>query len=241
MSAQPNPGKALARSAGGTTYHRLAVKTRFVRIGDDILRVLREDVLPHARPGDTLAVCEKVVALSQRRIVRREEIRPGFWARLLCRFVRVTPAGPGAGTPHKMQLIIDICSLPRVLWAAVCAAFGRVLGKKGVFYRVCGHDVGAIDGLVRDNISFAEYDGYAILAPDMPGQVCDGIERSLGLPAVIVDACDLSVSILGRSRGVTLSDGELCQVLADNPAGQGAEQTPVILLRPCVQDGGPAC
>lgn len=236
MSAQSNPGKTLARSAGGVTYHRLAVKTRFIRIGDDLLRILREDVAPHAQPGDILAISEKVVALSQRRIVRKEDIRPGFWAGLLCRFVHVTPAGPGAGTPHKMQLIIDICSLPRVLFAALCAALGRLAGKKGVFYRVCGHDVGAIDGLVRDNISFPEYGDYAILAPDQPCRVCDSIEQALGLPAAIVDACDLSVSILGRSRGLPPSDAELCEALADNPAGQGDQQTPVILLRRYAQD-----
>ena len=110
--------------------------------------------------------------------------------------------------------------------------------EKGVFYRICGHDVGVIDGLVRDNISFPEYGDYAILAPAQPGRACDSIEQALGLPAVIVDACDLSVSILGRSRGLLPSDAELCEALADNPAGQGDQQTPVILLRRRGQSDG---
>lgn len=232
MSLTVNPGKELTRACGSLTCDRLAVRTRMVEIGDDCLDVVRTDIAPFAQNGDILVLSEKIIALCQKRVVYKKDIHPGFWARTLCRFVRVTPAGPGAGTPYKMQLIIDICSLPRVLFAAFCAAIARLLGRKGVFYRLCGHQVSAIDGLVADNISFARYNDYAILAPADPDGVCAAIERETGLPCAIVDACDLHVSMMGRSPGVRLSDGVLCELLRDNPAGQGGQRTPAILLRP---------
>ena len=167
----------------------------------------------------------------QKRIVYREDIKPGFWAKLLCKFVHVTPAGPGAGTPHKMQLIIMQCGLPRVLLAAFCSAVTKLFGKKGVFYKVCGHEVEGIDGLIDYDISFREYVNYGILNPENPGQVCNEIKEKLGVSCMIVDACDLSVALLGKSDDITLTEDELCDIVRDNPAGQDDQCTPVILIR----------
>ena len=67
-----------------------------------------------------------------------------------------------------MQLIIMICGLPRVLLAAFCSAVTKLFGKKGVFYKVCGHEVDGIDGLIDYDISFKEYVDYGILNPENP-------------------------------------------------------------------------
>ena len=40
------------------------------------------------------------------------------WAKVLSRFVHQASAGPGMGLPVKMQFAINVCGLPRVLWAA---------------------------------------------------------------------------------------------------------------------------
>ena len=119
---RPNESKNLKRTVDGVTYDRYAIKTRFVNIGDDYVEVVNEYAKPHVKEGDILSISEKIIALCQKRIVYRKDIHPGFWAKLLCRFVHVTPAGPGAGTPHKMQLIIMLCGLPRVLFATACSA-----------------------------------------------------------------------------------------------------------------------
>ena len=181
--------------------------------------------------GDLLSISEKVIALCQKRIVYRKDIHPGFWAKLLCRFVHVTPAGPGAGTPHKMQLIIMICGLPRVLLAAFCSAVTKLFGKKGVFYKVCGHEVDGIDGLIDYDISFKEYVDYGILNPENPSGVCDEIYEKTGVKAMIIDASDIDCVILGKCRDVTLTDEQLCEIVRDNPAGQEGQCTPFILIR----------
>ena len=232
MELKVNESKVLCRTVDGVTYERYAIPTRFVNIGDDYIEFMREFALPQMQEGDFLSISEKIIALCQERIVYRKDIHPGFWAKLLCKFVRVTPAGPGAGTPYKMQLIIMLCGLPRVLFAAACSAVTKLFGKKGVFYKVCGHDVDGIDGLIDYDISYKEYVNYAILNPENPSGVCNEIEEKLGFPCMIVDACDLSVSVLGKSKGLTLDNSTLAEVVRDNPAGQGDECTPIILIRP---------
>ena len=232
MELSTNENKALCRTVEGVTYERYAIKTRFVNIGDDYVDFMREFALPHMQEGDFLSISEKIIALCQKRIVYRKDIHPGFWAKLLCKFVRVTPAGPGAGTPYKMQLIIMLCGLPRVLFAAFCSAVTKLFGKKGVFYKVCGHDVDGIDGLIDYDISYKEYVDYGILNPENPNGVCNEIYDQLGIPCMIIDACDLSVSVLGKSRDMTLADNTLAEIMRDNPAGQDDQCTPIILVRP---------
>lgn len=231
MEPSVNPGKELTVTIEGKSYARYALKTRFVEIGDDLIPLVEEYACPMWQPGDVLSISEKIVALCQKRVVYRKDIHPGFWAKLLYRFVGVTPAGPGAGTAHKMQLIIMECGLWRVLFAALCSALTKPFGKKGVFYRMCGNDVGGIDGLIDYDISFPEYVNFAILSPLYPDDVCREIEYRTGIPCVIIDACDVDVQILGKSEGVGQSKELLRQILADNPAGQDDEQTPLLLLR----------
>jgi hypothetical protein len=232
MELKVNENKVLCRTVEGVTYERYAIPTRFVNIGDDYIEFMREFAQPHMQEGDFLSISEKIIALCQKRIVYREDIHPGFWAKLLCKFVRVTPAGPGAGTPYKMQLIIMLCGLPRVLFAAACSAVTKLFGKKGVFYKVCGNNVDGIDGLIDYDISYKEYVNYGILNPENPSGVCNEIQEKLGFPCMIVDACDISVEVLGKSEGLKLSNETLAEIVRDNPAGQDDECTPIILVRP---------
>lgn len=231
MELSANESKNLLRTVGDAQYARYAIKTRFVNIGDDYVEVVREFAQPHYREGDILSISEKIIALCQKRIVYRDDIHPGFWAKLLCKFVRVTPAGPGAGTPHKMQLIIMQCGLPRVLFAAFCSAVTKLFGVKGVFYKVCGHEVEGIDGLIDYDISFKDYVNYGILNPVNPDGVCNEIKEKLGITCMIVDACDISVAILGKSDDLQIEKDVLAEIIRDNPAGQDDQHTPLILIR----------
>jgi asparagine synthase (glutamine-hydrolysing) len=46
----------------------------------------------------------------------------------------------------------------------------------------------------------------------------------------VIDANDIGVNVLGVSSGVDAT--LVASLLRDNPLGQGAQQTPVALLRP---------
>ncbi len=48
---------------------------------------------------------------------------------------------------------------------------------------------------------------------------------------MIVDSNDFGQVILGKSDDIKLDDKTLQQIIRDNPAGQGQQRTPIILIR----------
>ena len=48
---------------------------------------------------------------------------------------------------------------------------------------------------------------------------------------MIVDSNDFGQVILGKSKDIILEDKILEQIIRDNPAGQGKQTTPLILIR----------
>lgn len=232
-----NEGKQVYIRVGDRLFARHAIQTRFVNIGDDYVKLVEEYVLPICRPGDLLSMSEKVIALCQGRIVREEEVRPGLLAKILCRFVHQTAAGPGAGVPYKMQYAINQCGRLRVLWAAFRAAIDKLRGIKGTFYRLTGQEVSGLDGFYGNDI--AEYEHIGIQIPRDPDGVCDEILEKTGVLSMVVDANELGQEILGAATAVKAKESTetLVGMIADNPAGQDRQFTPLILIREIQEEG----
>ncbi len=225
-----NEGKKIVISANGKIYARHAAATHFVQIGESYISLIEEYVKPIYQPGDILFSSEKIISLCQGRIVTEEEVRPGIWARILSRFVRQTPAGPGMGLPAKMQFAINHCGLAKVLLAAVCAGFDTLRGVRGTFYKMLGREIGGLDGFYGEDIS--EYAHIGIRIPSEPDKVCEEVWQKLGVMMAIVDANDLGIELLGRCGQLrNYSEAELLNLVADNPAGQSRQFTPFILVR----------
>ena len=87
------------------TFARHAIQTHFVRPGESYIDLINTYVKPLYQPGDILSSSEKVIALCQNRVVTEAECRPGFWAKLLSRFVHQTSAGPGMGGLRPGRLL----------------------------------------------------------------------------------------------------------------------------------------
>ena len=179
------------------TFARHAIQTHFVRPGESYIDLINTYVKPLYQPGDILSSSEKVIALCQNRVVTEAECRPGFWAKLLSRFVHQTSAGPGMGLPVKMQFAINICGLPKVLWAALRAAADKLRGIRGTFYRILGVEVSGLDGFYGEDIP--EYAHMGVRVPENPGGVCDEVYEKTGVAMIIVDANDLNVELLGKA------------------------------------------
>lgn len=230
MDFYANEGKNVIIEAGGKIYARHAITTHFVQVGESYVGLIEKYVKPVYQPGDILSSSEKVIALCQGRIVTEDECKPSFWAKVLSRFVHQTSAGPGMGLPVKMQFAINICGLPRVLWAAICAGFGKLFGKHGVFYDMLGEEVTGLDGFYGEDIP--EYEHMGVRVPSHPEKVCDEIFEKTGVVMMIVDANDLNVELLGK--GEQLKDWSreaLLDLIRDNPAGQDRQLTPFVLIR----------
>jgi len=246
----PNAMKHLFAAVDGTVYARLPVKTDLVGKGDDLDSLFRRQVLPHVRPGDVVAIAEKPVAASQGRSYPIAEIKPTRLARVLSKAVTRTPHGIGLGMPETMQLALDEAGAPRIVAAAAAAAAGRVVGRRGIFYKIAGPTVEAIDGPTpytlpphntHAKLGPVDPDGVAarlsaLLSREAPRSAAGGNGRPAVIGVAVVDASDLDVNVLGASPGV---DRALVRrSMLDNPLGQGHEQTPVAVLRPLGRLGG---
>lgn len=225
----PNKGKHLTVAAGGAVFARLPVRTHVVTNRDTIVDVVLRYAKPHLREGDLLFVSERIVAISQGRAFPIKDIHPSRLARFLVRFVHKSPYGIGLGSPWTMELAIREAGTPRMLIGALCAALTKPFGLRGVFYRVVGKHVNAIDGPC--SYTLPPYNEYAKLGPKDPDRVAEELKRKVGNEVVIVDANDLGVTVLGRSSaGITDVFAE--EVFRDNPLGQASEQTPLCIVRP---------
>lgn len=235
MEFYANEGKVVRIQVGDRVFDRHAIQTRFVNLGDDYVELVREYVLPYYQPGDILSSSEKIIALCQNRVVHESEVRPSLLAKILCKFVHQTAAGPGAGVPYKMQFAINHCGAFKVLWAAIRAAVDKLRGVKGTFYRLTGPEVTGLDGFYGNDIE--EYAHMGIRIPENPDGVCDEIYEKTGVVAMVVDANAISQDILGKASILKEEISTLEGIIKDNPAGQEKQLTPFILIREVKETG----
>nr|MBP7965390.1 coenzyme F420-0:L-glutamate ligase [Paludibacteraceae bacterium] len=115
MELQPNEGKKLAIEIDGVSYLRIPVKTHVVMREDDLFEVLDKYTKEIRQPGDIIFVSEKIVAITQGRSFPISEIKPGWFAKFLVKFVYKSPYGIGLGSPYTMQLAVEDVGVPRLL------------------------------------------------------------------------------------------------------------------------------
>ncbi len=208
---------------------RIPVKTKVLNRGDDLVAEIHHYAGPLLQPGDILTIAESPVAAVQGRAIPITEIRPGFWANLLWRFVKKVPYGIGLRSPWSMQCAIDEVGLARILRAAAAGFWGKLQGRSGDFYRVAGRQVAMIDAAHTSGVP--EFYECVILGPKEPNRVAQELATALGFPVAIVDANDIfGCTVVGASAG--LDTGLVEEAMRDNPAGQGNELTPIVILRP---------
>ena len=210
-------------------FERYPVKTHFVSAGENYIELIEKYVLPVYQQGDILSISEKIIALCQNRIIKREEIKISFIAKFLSCFASHPSHGIGVGEAIKMQFAIDQVGLPKVLYASAASAVTKLFGKKGVFYEIVGQEVSGLDGFY-DHI-WEEYRDIGILLPENPDKVCCEIAEKTGVECMLVDANDYGQELLGKSENMIYEDKVLLETIKDNPAGQGKECTPFIIIR----------
>jgi len=215
--------------ACGQRIRRIPVKTRVLLATDPLPATVKEYVLPVARPGDIITIAESPVAVMQGRAIPISSIRPGFWARVLWRFVKRVPYGIGLRSPWSMQCAVEEAGAPRIVRAAMAGAWGKLRGRSGDFYRVAGKQAAMIDAAHTSGVK--EFYECVIKGPKDPEGTARMLSRELGFPVAIVDANDIfGCAVVGAPAEL---DTRLVQeAMRDNPAGQGDELTPIIILRP---------
>ncbi|MBR5479755.1 MAG: coenzyme F420-0:L-glutamate ligase [Clostridia bacterium] len=224
----PNEKKSLEIEVDGKVYTRFPIKTHVIGKGESIPEVAEKYVKEHLEEGDIVFISEKCVACAQSRAIPMSEIKPRRLAKILVKFVYKSPYGIGLGIPETMEMALRECGTMRILFAAACSAVGKLLGKRGWFYKIAGYKAESIDGPC--SYTLPPYNQYVVLGPENPDKVAREVAEKIGAKCAIVDVNDLNSQILGVSSA-DMDKEYIARILKDNPLGQSAQQTPMGIIR----------
>ena len=211
----------------------IPVRTPLVQSGDDIAAMVAACVRGIAASQDVICVAETSVAIAQGRSIAAEYVRPTFLARLLSEHAGIYAT---VNQPESMQLVMDNVGALKVLYASAAAVAGRIMGRRGDFYRILGPAVAEIDGYTG---TMPPYERHIVFGPEHPDDAASAIAQACSAHAVIVDVNDLrKVEILGASSGVVIA--AVAECLRGNPHGNSDQQTPVVVLKYRPSPGSPA-
>ncbi len=213
----------------GVKYRRLAIKTHVITEKDTIVGVAEQYVKPLCEENDILFITEKIVGCTQGRAIPLKDIKPRRLAKILCKFVLKTPYGIGLAMPETMEMALRECGTMRILFAAFVSAIGKLIGKRGWFYKIAGEKARAIDGPC--DCTLPPYNECVSLAPAEPEVVAEDVSKALGgIGVIITDINDLGGNILG-AYPTSIDCDLMVRILKDNPLGQSHEQTPMGIIR----------
>lgn len=208
-----------------TELELVPVHTRILTDKDNIIDIMERYAKDKIGPDDVITVAESVVAITQGRFTRPEDLEPCFLAKVLCRFV---PQKGSMSSVYGMQAVMDIEGEYRVLFAMIVGVLGKLIGKSGVFYDLAGRQAALIDDVTG---TMPPFDKCLVYGPDHAPQVAQEIKERLGCyGAAVADVNDLKRSlIVGTSEGLAAT--ELAKILIDNPFGNASQQTPIVIIK----------
>ncbi|MDP8231148.1 MAG: hypothetical protein P9L91_00600 [Candidatus Zophobacter franzmannii] len=209
-------------------YLRIPIKTKTLAPIDDIVEIIKEYALPLQEEGDIITISESPLAITQGRAIPVSQIKIGFVAGHLWKCVAKVPYGIGLRSPYSMQCAIDECGTLRILFAAIVGGLSKVIGRKGDFYRIAGMQAGLIDAASTSPVE--PYTECVIKGPLHPDLEAKRVKLETGFECAVMDINDIGGSwAIGYSDGVKKEMIEA--VMKDNPQGQGAEMTPICIVR----------
>lgn len=175
-------------------------------------------------PEDIVCVAETVVAITQNRVTRPEDLKPTWQARFLNRFV---PKEGSMASIYGMQAAMDVEGEWKTLFWFFVGGVAKLFKKSGVFYKHV-RQASLIDDVTG---TMPPYDKYIVYGPEKADELCDKIVKRTGAyGAVVADVNDLKRSaVLGESRGI--NPKEIAQILIDNPFGNDSQMTPIVIIK----------
>ena len=127
-----NDKKNVEILVGEDIYLRHAIKTKFITCNDNYIDIIREYVSGIYEKGDIISISEKIISICQNRIVRREDIKIGIWAKFLSKFAcRKNRGGYGVGMEINMQYAINKVGILRVILASIASRNYETIWDKG--------------------------------------------------------------------------------------------------------------
>jgi hypothetical protein len=206
-------------------YELWPVKTRILTHRDNIVDVIEQFAKDRVTDQDVICVAESVVAITQNRVVRPQELKPGLLARTMCYFV---PQKGSMSSCYGMQAAMNIEGEWRFLLAMLVGMAAKLIGQSGVFYKLAGPQAALIDDVTG---TMPPYDKHIVYGPADANGVAEEIKNRLGCyGAVVADVNDLKRSlIVGASEGVDAA--KAAYMLIHNPFGNASQKTPIVIIK----------
>ena len=202
----------------------IPVHTKILTNKDNIVDAILEYAGKDITSRDIVCTAESVLAITQNRYVRPEELNVCWQARLMNRFV------PGEGSMasiYGMQAAMEEEGKWNMLYSFIVGAVSKIMGKPGVFYARC-RQASLIDDVTG---TMPPFDKCIVYGPANADRVCEDIKNATGAyGAVVADVNDLKrAAVLGRSSGI--DPQRIAQILIDNPFGNDNQKTPIVIIK----------
>ena len=205
-------------------YEAIAIKTNLLGAFDEPISTIQTYCKDLIQTGDILVIGETPLAIMQGRYKDPKDLEYNFYTKFLCYFFHPTSS---LATACGMQLLINNIGITRITISLIIGFLFKIIGIKGVFYRLAGKQSSLIDDISGTTIP---YDKTIVLGPKNPENISKQISSLLNIDSAIVDVNDLGgVKILSCSNDSIKNI--LFNTLKINPAGNDDQKTPILLIR----------
>ena len=200
------------------------VKTHILGTLDDPITVLKSYIPTNCLPTDIIAIGESPLAIMQGEYIDYRSINVSPIARLLCKGFHPTSS---LATACGMQTLINIYGPSRIIMSWLVGGIFKIIGIKGVFYRLAGEQARLIDDITGTT---PPYDKSIVLGPKDTQSFCINASKELQVNVAVVDVNDLGRVKILSTNNINYT-GIIKKALTTNPAGNANQQTPIVLIR----------
>lgn len=198
----------------------IPVKTHILMPGEKLTDIAKSYIEPSENKIFTIA--ESALAIMQGRIYYVDDVHPGTLAVFLSHFFKMDSS---LSSPYSMRKAIDEVGTFRIIAAIFAGMIGKILGRSGDFYRVAGKAASVIDDCTG---TLPPFDKYIVMGPANMREELDKVKKETGMDAAVIDANDLhKVDVLAQTADLKKY---LESAMEYNPAGNGNEQTPIVVV-----------
>jgi biopolymer transport protein ExbD len=205
-------------------YIAFAIKTDLLGCFDDPVNTVIEYCKGIVEKNDILTIGESPLAIMQNRYIAPQNLEYSLFSKALCYFFHPTSS---LATACGMQLLINKIGVTRITFALIFGFIFKLFGIKGIFYRLTGSESSLIDDISG---TVKPYDKSIVMGPLNADLFCKEVSKYLNIDVAVVDVNDLGgVKVLASSNKKI--NKILKRNLISNPAGNGDEKTPIVLIR----------
>ena len=205
-------------------YKAFAIKTDLLGCFDNPVNTVIEYCKGIVEKNDILTIGESPLAIMQNRYISPQNLEYSLFSKALCYFFHPTSS---LATACGMQLLINRIGVTRITFALFVGCLFKLVGINGMFYRLTGSESSLIDDMSG---TVTPYDKSIVMGPLNADLFCKEVSNYLNIDVAVVDVNDLGGVKVLASSNKTLNK-ILKRNLISNPAGNGDEKTPIVLIR----------